>query len=151
MSTTGPIGVVTRTEQVEHAPHYRTTLSGPEVSADVFLEINRSWQVLHEHMFTDLSRDGSAICHGCGARAWSEAWVAEGYMSENTHSWADLLYRAYMERQENDKAQYAALRNLAAQLNSSRVVLAAVVDEDAPAKVADNDEVVRKARATLGL
>lgn len=131
------ITVVEHVEQVQHAPHYRRTLTGPDVTSDVFIEIKASWQVAHSHHFTDLDKKGFAICHSCGATAWCEAWVAQELYGDGTHSWADDLYRAFMERYEADKAQITALKHLAAQINSTRIV--AAIDADQPARLTQHD------------
>ena len=102
--------VVTRKEQVNHTPHYRTTLTGVGITTEVFIELTSAWQVHHEHLFDSLERSGSACCYGCGAIAWCESWVADGNQGERTHLWADDLYRAYCERMEADRAEVEAMR-----------------------------------------
>lgn len=130
--------IVMQTERVKSDPHYRTTLSGPDVASDIFIEVRTSWQVGHEHHFSDLDRSGSAVCHGCGATAWCEAWVADGWQGAATHAWADSLYRAFASRAEADARQVTALKHLAAQINSTRT--AAKLDASEPAKIAKRSD-----------
>lgn len=129
--------IVTAVPTVEHDEHYRTTIQGPEVTSEVFIEIKASWQVAHQHHFSDLSRFGDAVCHGCGATAWSEAWVADGVFGEATHRWADDRYRGYFARLGDDAKQVRALQELVAKRNS--VTLMAPIDADEPALVNKRD------------
>lgn len=120
------LSVVTCEQQVAHTPHYRTTLTGVGVTTEVFIELTSTWQVHHEHLFEDLDRSGSACCIGCGAHAWCESWVADGYQGERTHLWADDLYRAYMDRMERDREEVEAMK-------SEALALVAVLNPNEPA------------------
>lgn len=94
---------------VLHAAHYRTTITGPSVSAEVFAEIECEC----EHYFADLDRFGHGYCAKCKAHAWSESWVADGVFGEDTHSWADETYRMWCEEAQMDAAAEVAVEIIA--------------------------------------
>ena len=124
-------------ERVEVEPLNRPTLEGPEVSDEVFVEVKASHHVDHEHHFQDTEKSGFAHCQGCGANAWSEAWVAVDLYGPGTYKWAEDLYRAYVAMMQADAMQIRSLRTLAEQLTRKRQ--AARLNRDEPAKVTGND------------
>lgn len=136
------ITCVTKVPEVTHTEHYRETLIG--VCQEVFVEVYSPWQIVHEHLFSDLDRSGNAICHGCGAQAWCESWVVAGFMADNTYGWADSLYRAYAERVDQDKRDYEYLKELAADLDhypsTTYTAIVADLDDSAPALTATADQ-----------
>ncbi len=93
-----------KSDNVEHTKHYRTphlsvvpmtSPAGWPMAEYAYVEYESApeaakpafWQERHEHLFEDLDRFGHGHCVGCGAKAWSPFWVADGLYGEDTQTW----------------------------------------------------------------
>ncbi len=116
-----------------HDAHYRTTHIKGGVP-EVYVETPRPWMEGHRHHFSDLTRFGDAVCHSCGATAWSAWWVADGVFSEGTKSWVDMMETQYRDRftTEVEQRLQLTLGALTAKIEPVTVTVAAL-DLDQPA------------------